>query len=222
MAEVPSSIAISPSGSTLLNAMQVTTSAGSVLNEVVTLGDYASGQVATVLAEGALLIEPGGTNTQPVSGTFFPPVQTVTGTVAVIQATATNISITAVQPTAASLNATVIGTVTANAGTGTLAVSAASLPLGLGAGTLGYGQVVVTSAATQIITTRANRKVLLIEIIANGPNLFLGDASVATNTGLLLLGIQGATVSLPTAAAVYGWASGTTTSNAVSYMEIYG
>jgi hypothetical protein len=129
MAEVPSSIAISPSGATLLNAMQVTTSAGSVLNEVVTLGDYASGQVATVLAEGAILVEPGGTNTQPVSGTFFPPVQTVTGTVGVIQATAGN------------LNATVAGTVTANAGSGTLTVT---------------GAVTTTFPAVQTVTGTVN------------------------------------------------------------------
>jgi hypothetical protein len=80
----PVTIAISPSGAVLLAAQQVTNSAGTVvLNEVVTLGDAASGNVGSVLASGAQLIEPGGVNAQPVTGTFFPPTQTVTGTVTI-------------------------------------------------------------------------------------------------------------------------------------------
>jgi hypothetical protein len=101
MANVFTSIAVSPSGTTLLNALQVTTTAGNVLNEAVTLADANNGNnVGSVLASGAQLIEPGGANVQPVSGT-----------------------VTANQATAANLNATVVGTVTANAGTGTLAVN---------------------------------------------------------------------------------------------------
>jgi len=61
--------------------------------------------------------------TQTTSVLNFPATQPVSGTV------------TVVQPTAANLNATVVGTVTANAGTGTFAISAASLPLPTGAAT---------------------------------------------------------------------------------------
>lgn len=70
MAQIPVSIAVSPSGTTLLAAQQVTNTAGTmVFNEVVTLGDAGSGNVGSVLASGAQLIEPGGANTQPVTGT---------------------------------------------------------------------------------------------------------------------------------------------------------
>jgi hypothetical protein len=82
MANVFSSIAISPSGTTLLNALEVTTSAGVVLNEAVTLVDASNpANVGSVLASGAVLIEPGQMNAMPVTGTFFPATQTVTGTV---------------------------------------------------------------------------------------------------------------------------------------------
>jgi len=82
VAEQFGSIAISPSGSTLLNAMAVSTTAGNpVYNEVVCIGDNQSANVCTVLAEGAVLVEPGGTNTQPVSGsvTANAPFQGATG-----------------------------------------------------------------------------------------------------------------------------------------------
>jgi hypothetical protein len=135
MAEVPTSIAISPSGGTLLNAMQVTTSAGTVLNEVVTIGDYASAQVASVLAEGALLIEPGGTNTQPVTGTFFPSVQTVAGTVAISAFPATQ---------------TVAGSVTIGSPLGQAAM-AASIPVVVASNQATF-PVTVTFPATQTVT----------------------------------------------------------------------
>jgi len=85
MPNVFTSIAISPSGSTLLNALQVTTSAGTVLNEAVTEVDASNpANVGSVLASGARLVEPGGVNSQPVTGTFFPPTQTITGNVTII------------------------------------------------------------------------------------------------------------------------------------------
>lgn len=234
MAQIPVSIAVSPSGTTLLAAQQVTNTAATVVfNEVVTLGDAGSGNVGSVLASGAQLIEPGGVNTQPVSGTFFPATQTVTGTVAItststqtitaVQPTATNLSMTAVQPTAANLNATVVGTVTANAGTGTLAVSAASLPLGLGAGTIGYGQLVVTSATggTSIVAARATRKALAITVLTNAAtSIYWGDVNVSQTSGFPIL--IGQAQSIPTVAAVYGIANGTTTSANIAYVELYG
>ena len=50
-------------------------------------------------------------------------------------------------------------------------------------------------------------------------NMFFGDASVGTATGLLVLGIQGASFQLPTSAAISAIASGTT--NVVSFLETY-
>jgi hypothetical protein len=136
MAEIPTSIAISPSGTTLLNAMQVTTTAGVVLNEVVTLGDNASGQVATVLASGALLVESGGVNVQPVSGTL-----------------------TVVQPTATALNVTVGNFPAAQTVTGTVAIGgplgqttmAASIPVVIASNQATF-PVTVTFPATQTVT----------------------------------------------------------------------
>jgi hypothetical protein len=82
MAQIPVSIAVSPSGTTLLAAQQVTNTAATVVfNEVVTLGDAGSGNVGSVLASGAQLVEPGGVNTQPVSGTIT--ANAGTGTLAV-------------------------------------------------------------------------------------------------------------------------------------------
>lgn len=237
MADVLSSIAVSPSGATLLNAVQVTTTAGSVLNEVVVIGNPSGGATYASVVAGALLVSGSQVVTQPTATALnvtvgnLPATQTVTGavtssgTLTVVQPTATALNVSAagtltvVQPTATALLVQATGTVVANAGTGTLAVSAASLPMALGAGTLSYGQVVVTTSATQIIAASATRKFLIISVLNNGPNIFLGDSSVATNTGLLLMGIQGASPSVPTTAALYGIAQGTTTSNAVSFLE---
>jgi len=92
----------------------------------------------------------------------------------------------------------------------------------LGAGTLAYGQAVITSsAASLIVSARPTRVSLLLSLLNNGPNIYLGDSSVATSTGLLMLGIQGASAPMPTNAALYAIAAGAATSNAMSYMEFY-
>src|SRR5271157_4236284 len=113
MAQIPVSIAVSPSGTTLLAAQQVTNTASTVVfNEVVTLGDAGSGNVGSLLASGAQLVEPGGVNAQPVTGT-----------------------ITANQATAANLNVTVVGTVTATLPTGSNTIGKVDI-LGNAAATL--------------------------------------------------------------------------------------
>ena len=90
--------------------------------------------------------------TQPVSGTFWQATQPVSGSVTANLGTLNGAAIASLQPgfgTAGSANANVVsvqgiasgtvlpvsGTVTANAGSGTMAVSAASLPLPAGAAT---------------------------------------------------------------------------------------
>lgn len=185
-----SSIAVSPSGTTLLNALQVTTSAGVVLNEVVTLGDSANpANVGSVLASGAMLVEPGGVNSQPVTGT-----------------------ITAVQPTAANLNATVIGTVTANAGTGTLAenlTQVAGATLGATAvvnfGTAPAAVVVpaVNSALINVASTAvvsASPGIQKVGVVGNAGAAFDGATGAAPANGVAVLCQYSSTPPGPSAA----------------------
>ena len=53
-------VAISQTGSTLLNAVQVNTTQGNVLNEVVSLGDGSTSNVASINAAGQLLVNQAG------------------------------------------------------------------------------------------------------------------------------------------------------------------
>lgn len=91
-----------------------------------------------------------------------------------------------------------------------------------GAGTLGYGQVTVLSTtATTIVAARPTRTSLTLSIAGtSSASLYLGDASVLSTTGLLMLGIQGASVSIPTSAAVVGVTDGSA-NQIVSYLETY-
>jgi len=92
----------------------------------------------------------------------------------------------------------------------------------LGAGTLGYGQVTVLSTtATTIVAARPTRTSLTLSIAGtSSASLYLGDASVLSTTGLLVLGIQGASVPIPTTAAVVGVTDGSA-NQIVSYLETY-
>jgi hypothetical protein len=90
----------------------------------------------------------------------------------------------------------------------------------IGAGTLAYGQVTISTTATSIVAARPTRTSILFSICGTtSANMFFGDASVGTGTGLLVLGIQGASFQLPTSAAISAIASGTT--NVVSFLETY-
>ena len=91
-----------------------------------------------------------------------------------------------------------------------------------GAATLGYGQVTVLSTtATTIVSARPTRTSLTISIAGTASaSIFLGDSSVLSTTGLMILGIQGASVSIPTSAAVVGVTDGTA-NQVVSYLETY-
>ena len=199
MANVFTSIAISPSGTTLLNALQVTTSAGTVLNEAITEVDASNpNNVGSVLASGARLVEPGGVNIQPVSGTVSvaslvtgPAIQTVTGTVAVIQATATNISITAVQPTAANFNATVVGTVTATTpATQTVAVAAWLAPLGQTSMAASIPVVIPSNQATFPVTVTFPATQTVAGTVTIGAPL--GQTSMAASIPVVLASNQSA------------------------------
>jgi hypothetical protein len=81
------------------------------------------------------------------------------------------------------------------------------------------GQVTVEDTATLIVAARHNRRAVLV-INEGSTDVRVGVVDVDTATGALLTGVKGASVSIPTTAAVYGIvASGT---QAVSYVEVYG
>ena len=96
--------------------------------------------------------------------------------------------------------------------------ASASVSTSPGAANFATNQVSVTSAATAIVAARATRRAVLI-INHGTTDVYIGGATVTTATGILLAGSEGASISIPTTAAVYGIvASGT---QAVSYIEVY-
>ena len=195
------------------------------------LVDSAGTNLATISAAGAVKVD-GSAVTQPVSGTFFQATQPVSGTVTVTQATGTNLhtvvdsgTITAVTAITNALPAgsnvighvitdtgsttAVTGTVTANAGTGTFAVSAASLPLPTGAATEttlasintkmpSLGQTVM--ASSQPVTIASNQSA--VPILLQAANLWV---TVTAATGVA------ATLTLPAVAANFHY---------ITYIEI--
>ena len=72
--------------------------------------------------------------------------------------------------------------------------------------------------ATLIVAARTARKRLVI-VNHGATAVYVGGAAVATTTGLLLAGVAGTTMTLETAAAVYGIVGSGT--QAVSYVEEY-
>jgi hypothetical protein len=91
----------------------------------------------------------------------------------------------------------------------------------LGASTIATGQVTVASTAggTLIAAARATRTDITI-VNEGTTDVRLGVSGVTTATGLLLVGIKGAALTLSTRAAVYGIVAAAT--QAVSYEENYG
>lgn len=87
----------------------------------------------------------------------------------------------------------------------------------LGSPDVATNQVTVADTATLIRAADPRRRGLLI--VNHGTTaVFVGDSTVTTTTGLLLAGVVGASVSVPTKGAVYGVvASG---SQVVSYMVV--
>jgi hypothetical protein len=84
---------------------------------------------------------------------------------------------------------TVAGTVTANAGAGT--------------GSIATAQVTVTTGNVSVVAARAGRASVTI-INLGTVDVWLGVTGVSTSTGILLLGVKGSAVTIPTSAAVFG------------------
>lgn len=87
-----------------------------------------------------------------------------------------------------------------------------------GASTIANGQVTVASTSTEIVPARSGRRAVVI-INLGATDVYLGTTGVTTSTGLYLMGTAGASVQIPTSAAVYGVVGSGT--QAVSYMEVY-
>ena len=88
-----------------------------------------------------------------------------------------------------------------------------------GANTYETNQVSVGNTATLIVDTRLSRRCVAVVNLGT-TDVYLGfDGTVTTSTGVLLLGVKGATVILETTGPVYGIvASG---SQSVAYADEY-
>lgn len=88
----------------------------------------------------------------------------------------------------------------------------------VGTGSIANGQVTVTSSSAQVVAARSGRRSLVI-VNHGTTDVYLGTGTVTTANGLYLKGTSGASVSIPTSAAVNGIvASGT---QVISYMEVF-
>lgn len=86
-----------------------------------------------------------------------------------------------------------------------------------GSASFATGQVAIGTTATQIVPARTGR--VAVTVILNGAaDVFLGVAGVTTANGVLLLGVKGSSVTIPTQAAVFG-VSGST--QPVSFVETF-
>lgn len=89
----------------------------------------------------------------------------------------------------------------------------------VGATTIATTQVSVGTSATQIVAARAARDAVIIVNLGTTP-VYLGTSGVTTGNGLLLLGVQGAAITIPVTAAIYGIVGAG--SQSVAVMEVYG
>lgn len=82
-----------------------------------------------------------------------------------------------------------------------------------------YGQAILDSTlATKIVSESSKRSGILVTNMSN-VEIFFGDASISTTTGLYLLGMKGAGIAIPTTAEV--WAIAAAGTPTISWMEVY-
>lgn len=82
-----------------------------------------------------------------------------------------------------------------------------------------HAQVTIGSSPTLILDVDESRdRKGIITINLGSVDVYLGNANVTTANGLLLLGTKGASVSIPSSAALYGVCA---SSAAISYMATY-
>lgn len=87
-----------------------------------------------------------------------------------------------------------------------------------GSGTIATAQVSVATTSTQVVAARAGRGSVKITNLGT-TDVFIGNTGVTTATGDLLPGTKGASITIPTNAAVFAVASGAAQN--VSVMEVY-
>jgi hypothetical protein len=87
-----------------------------------------------------------------------------------------------------------------------------------GSGTIATAQVSVATSSTQVVAARAGRGSVKITNLGT-TDVFVGVTGVTTTTGDLLPGTKGASITIPTNAAVFAVASGA--AQTVSVMEVY-
>ncbi len=87
-----------------------------------------------------------------------------------------------------------------------------------GAAHLATNHVSVGTSATQIVPVNSTRRGIAVTNLGT-TDVWIGDSGVTTSTGDLLPGTKGASVFIPTTAAVYGIVG--TGSQSVSFMEVY-
>jgi hypothetical protein len=84
------------------------------------------------------------------------------------------------------------------------------------AGTFATNQATITTSAAVVVPANASRRSVTIVGIGT-TDAYLGVVGVTTGTGVLLVGVKGAAMTIETAAAIYGIvASGT---QVISYIE---
>lgn len=88
-----------------------------------------------------------------------------------------------------------------------------------GSPTIATNQVTVAATATQIVPARTGRGAVTI-VNSGATDIFLGVSGVSVTTGVLLSGVKGASMTIPTSAAVFGIAA--TGTQVVSFLETYG
>lgn len=87
-----------------------------------------------------------------------------------------------------------------------------------GSGSIATAQVSVATTSTQIVAARAGRGSVKITNLGT-TDVYIGVTGVSTTTGDLLPGTKGASITVPTNAAVFGIASGAAQS--VSVLEVF-
>jgi hypothetical protein len=105
---------------------------------------------------------------------------------------------------------------------GGVSASSPSFSRSVGSSALATGQAassISPAAATLIVPARAGRQSVVISNITGTQPVYLGTSAVAAATGLFVAGAVGASVSIPTAAAIY--ATSPTAAQTLSYMETY-
>lgn len=107
-----------------------------------------------------------------------------------------------------------------NSGLNGTSVATASNPLptaSYGAAAIATSQITVGTTNTQIVAARAGRMSVTIENLGTGA-FYVGVTGVTVANGYLVPGVLGATVTIPTQAAVFGIAA---VAQAVSVLETF-